>query len=263
MKRIAIISGASDGIGREFARTLATRGEADELWLIARRADRMQTLAGALGLPCRIFPLDLAVPGAVQELCLALAGALGVPSGEMAPSAGCTARVTWLVASAGFGKIGEFTALGADHLRDMVTVNCTALTELLHAALPYMAAGGHVVTLASAAAFMPQPRFAVYAATKAYVLSLSRALGEELRPRGICVTAVCPGPVRTGFFGVAEETGHMNLQKERLMTTPGRVVRAAYRAAVRGRGVCTPTATMRFARLAAKLLPHKLLMKFF
>ncbi len=249
MKKIAIISGASDGIGREFARLLAARGEVEELWLIARRADRMQALAAEVDVPCRVFPLDLSVLGAEEEIRVALSAA--------------KVQVHWLVASAGFGKIGAFADLSADAARDMITVNCTALTGLLHLALPHMAEGGHILTLASAAAFMPQPRFAVYAATKSYVLSLSRALGEELRPRGITVTAVCPGPVQTGFFAVAEETGKMKPSKEKMMTTPDRVARAAYRAALRGRAVCTPTALMRGARLAAKILPHKWLMKFF
>lgn len=249
MKKIAIISGASDGIGREFARVLAVKKEAEELWLIARRAERMQALADELDIPCRIFSLDLSAPGMEEAIREALAA-----SG---------AQAAWLVASAGFGKIGEFADLPTDAVRDMITVNCTALTTLIHLALPYMAEGGRVVTLASAAAFMPQPRFAVYAATKAYVLSLSRALGEELRPRGISVTAVCPGPVQTGFFAVAEQTGKMKPAKEKMMTTPARVARVAYRAAKRGKAVCTPTALMRAARVAAKILPHKLLMKFF
>ena len=146
MKKIAIVSGASDGIGREFARALAAQKETDELWLIARRAERMQALGDELDIPCRLFPLDLSVPGAEKEIGAALAAEKG--------------QVAWLVASAGFGKIGEFADLPANAARDMVTVNCTALTALIHIALPHMAAGGHVVTLASAAAFMPQPRFA-------------------------------------------------------------------------------------------------------
>ena len=248
MKKIAIVSGASDGIGREFARALAAQKEVEELWLIARRAERMQALGDELDIPCRLFPLDLSVPGAEEKICTVLT------ADEV--------QVTWLVASAGFGKIGEFTDLPADAARDMVTVNCTALTALIHIALPHMAAGGHVVTLASAAAFMPQPRFAVYAATKAYVLSLSRALNEELRSRGISVTAVCPGPMETEFIHLGGIKGHSKTFETLPYCDQVSVAGGALRAARAGRTIYTPKLFYKTYRVLAKVLPVKLMVKF-
>ncbi len=246
MKKIAIISGASSGIGREIARDLAARGEADELWLLARRADRLTALAGELGCPARVFALDLLALETGGALAAALAGE-------------AEATVSFLVAAAGVGYAGAFAEGTAAEAERTVQLNCVALTTLVHTALPYMAAGGRILLLASAAAFMPQPYFAVYAASKAYALSFARALSVELRERQISVTAVCPGPVDTEFFG---DKG-IDPRKRRYLVPPTRVARGAVKAALRGRQVYTPTAAMRACRLAAKLLPHGLLARFF
>ncbi len=248
--KIGIITGASEGMGREFARRLAAEGEVEALWLLARREERLVALADELApLPCRIFACDLTAPDALAPLEEALA--------EVQP------QVVWAVAAAGFGKIGLTEQIPADMQAAMIDLNCRALTLFCRAVLPYMPRASHLVTLASAAAYLPQPRFAVYAATKAYVLHLSRALSRELRPRGIRVTAVCPGPVKTGFFRVAEETGKMTVGKEKWMADCGAVVHRAYRAARRGRTVYTPTLAMKLGRLGAKLLPHGWLVRFF
>jgi short-subunit dehydrogenase len=246
MKRIAIISGASSGIGREIARDLAARGEADELWLIARRADRLAALAGELACPGRIFALDLLLPDATGVIAAALAAEV-------------EASVSFLIAAAGVGYAGAFAEGSAAEAENTIRLNCIAATALVHVALPYMAAGGRILFLASAAAFVPQPYFAVYAASKAYLLSFARALSTELRARQISVTAVCPGPVDTEFFG---DKG-VDPRKRRYMAEPTRVARGAVKAALRGRRVYTPTAAMKLCRLAAKLLPHGLLIRFF
>lgn len=248
--KIGIITGASEGMGQEFARRLAAEGEVEALWLLARREERLRALAAELApLPCRIFAGDLTAPDALAPLEAALR--------EERP------QVTWAVAAAGFGKVGLTEELPAEMQAAMIDLNCRALTLFCHTVLPYMPRPSHLVTLASAAAYLPQPRFAVYAATKAYVLHFSRALARELRPRGIRVTAVCPGPVKTGFFRVAEETGKMAVGKEKWMADCSLVVRRALRAARRGRTVYTPTVAMKLARLGAKLLPHSWLVRFF
>ena len=246
MKKIAIISGASSGIGREIARQLAARGEVDELWLLARRADRLTALADELARPARIFARDLLAPDTAGVIAAALAGE-------------ADATVSFLVSAAGVGHAGAFADGTAAEAEATVRLNCVALTALVHTALPYMVAGGHILLLASAAAFMPQPYFAVYAASKAYVLSFARALSVELHARGVTVTAACPGPVDTEFFG---DRG-IDPRKRRYMAEPTRVARGALKAALHGRQVYTPTAAMRLSRLAAKLLPHGMLMRFF
>ena len=248
---IAIISGASGGIGQEFARALCARHACDELWLLGRSADRLAALIASLTgeVTCRPFSLDLTEKEALAPLQEALSEA-----GD---------EVTYLVAAAGVGYMGDFSALSAEEHQRMLMLNCVALTALIDATLPYMKPGAHILTLASAAAFLPQPHFAVYAATKAYVLSLSRALAHELKERGILVTAVCPGPVDTPFLDTATCHTPMPDKKKRALITPAVVVRAALRGAARGRTVVTPTLSMRMARLAAKLLPHRPLMRFF
>ena len=249
--RIALISGGSAGMGRDFARELAAEG-LDALWVIGRRAERLAELGEELAdrLPVRAFALDLTAPDAFTVL----KGALVEEKPEIA----------YLVAAAGVGVIGGFAESDPARLHSTVTLNCVALTDLISLALPYMRTGSRIITLASAAAYLPQPYFAVYAATKSYVLHLSRALAAELKTRHISVTAVAPGPVRTEFFATAAQNGvGMPRKKEKYMADSRTVVRRALRAARRGKKVCTPTLAMKLARLAAKILPHAWLMPMF
>ncbi len=245
--RIAIITGASSGMGRDFARLLA-RENLDELWLIARREERLLRLSKKLGLPCRTLPLDLLD----RESITILSDCLALESPE----------VCWLVNAAGHGTIGKVESLTQDEQDHMVTLNCAALTAITRAVLPYMKSGGHIVQFASASAFLPQPAFAVYAATKAYVLSFSRALNAELKPKKISVTAVCPGPVNTEFLVGAEEHEAMAKYKRFFVCESRRVVASAYRAAKARREVVVPSLSMQALQLASKVLPHKMLLKF-
>lgn len=248
--RIAIVSGATSGMGRDFARALA-RENIGGLWIIGRREDRLAALAEELApLPCRLFSCDLTAEDAFAEIGIALASE--------------AVEVAWLVTAAGRGSIGKFEEGDSEAYADAIDLNCRALTLLTALCLPYMGRGAHILTLASAAAYLPQPGFAVYAATKAYVLHFSRALARELRPRGITVTAVCPGPVRTEFFARAEAGGKkMPKGKEKYMQESETVVRRALKAARKGRTVVTPSLPMKLARLGAKLLPHALLIRIF
>ncbi len=245
MKQIALISGASGGIGREITACLA--GAVDEVWLLGQDASRLAACAAATPCPARTFSFDMRDPGGLAPVREALS-AEGV-------------QVTWLVACAGLGVYGPFRDKPAATARDSIAVNCAGVTDLVHTALPYMVAGGHIVTLASAAAFVPQPRFAVYAASKSFVLSFSRALREELRVQGISVTAVCPGPVETDF--ITRSGNEMTRAKRRALLAPRRVAKAAVQAARRGHGVCIPGFSMKCAYLASKVIPHRWLVRFF
>ena len=128
--------------------------------------------------------------------------------------------------------------------------------------LPYMAKKSRIIQLASAAAFLPQPRFAVYAATKSYVLSFSRALNRELADTGIRVTAVCPGPVRTEFFDLAEQTGTIPLYKKLVMADPVKVVEKAFRDSLAGKSISVYGGAMKGFQVLAKVMPHEFLLKF-
>ena len=188
MAKTALITGASAGLGVEFARQLAARGY--RLILTARRKDRLDALAAELG-NARVIAIDLAEPGAAAAL-IAECDAAG-------------AQVDLLVNNAGFGLRGPFTKLDAGRQREMIDLNVGALTDLCRLIGPRMAErrSGAILNVASTAAFQPGPKMAVYFATKAYVLSFTEALHEEMKPHGVKVSALCPGPTRTEFGEVA------------------------------------------------------------
>ena len=188
MTPVALVTGASAGLGVEFARQLSKRGH--RLVLAARRKERLEELAAELG-NARAAAIDLSKPEAVTELIADIEGA-----GE---------DVDLLINNAGFGLIGRFAELDAKREREMIDLNVGALTDLCRAVAPRMIArkSGGILNVASTAAFQPGPKMAVYFATKAFVLSLSEALHEELKPHGIKVSCLCPGPTRTEFGEVA------------------------------------------------------------
>ena len=185
---MALVTGASAGLGVEFARQLSKRGW--RLVLAARRKERLEELAAELG-NARTVTTDLNVPGATKRLIANIESA-----GE---------QVDLLINNAGFGLRGYFAEQDPSRLRQMIDLNCGALTELCRAVLPGMIErrSGAILNVASTAAFQPGPGMAVYYATKAFVLSFSEALHEEAKPHGVKVTALCPGPTRTEFGDVA------------------------------------------------------------
>ncbi len=138
----------------------------------------------------------------------------------------------------------------------MIDLDMRALTALTRLSIPYLSKKSRIINFASMAAFLPQPSFAVYAACKSYVLSFSRALNEELRGTGCVVTAVCPGPVRTEFFDIAETSGRIPFYKLFFMADPDKVVRKAFRDSVTGRDISIYGASMNAFALMTKLLPH-------
>ena len=247
MKNIIIITGASSGIGQEFALQIDTAfSNIDEIWLIARREERMEEVAKVMEHATRIIPMDVSDEYAMDDL-EALMDAEDVV-------------VRMLINAAGFGLMGEFNDIPFEEQNDMLLVNCEALSKLTYMVLPYMAKGSRIIQMASAAAFMPQPGFAVYAATKSYVLSFSRALNRELADRGIYVTAVCPGPVNTEFFDVAEQYGETPMVKKLTMITSEKCVSDALRASYFKQDMVVPGFTMKASLLATKLLPHSVVL---
>jgi len=188
VRKVALVTGASAGLGVEFARRLSERGH--RLVLAARRKDRLDQLANGLG-KARAVAVDLSRKDAAARLMADIEA-----NGE---------TVDLLVNNAGFGLIGRFAELDARREREMIDLNVGALTDLCRAVAPAMIKrkSGAILNVASTAAFQPGPKMAVYFATKAFVLSLSEALHEELKPHGIKVSCLCPGPTRTEFGDVA------------------------------------------------------------
>jgi short-subunit dehydrogenase len=191
VKRIALVTGASSGLGADFARLIAAEGKVDEVWAVARRKDRLEELALGSGGGAKILPLvaDLAS----EEGTAAIRARLEAEKPEL----------SLLVLDAGFGQFGGFEASPKEKSLGMIDLNVRALTETAKDALPYLVKGSGIVLVASLAGFAPMGNFAVYSATKAYVLAFGVALEAELRPRGIGVTILSPGPVATGFAEVA------------------------------------------------------------
>lgn len=195
-KKIAIITGASAGLGAEFALQMERRFFLDEIWLVARRLEPMQELAEKfMKSRGRLLSLDLTRPKDLASLRERLE--------EEQPA------IQFLVNNAGYGKIGPFAELGVEEQMRMVELNVNALTFLSRVAIPFMPPGSAMIQVASSIGFTPAPNFAVYAATKAYVVSLSEALSQELKKQGIQVLTVCPGPVSTEFFSVAQKSEYM------------------------------------------------------
>ena len=246
--KIAVVTGASSGLGREFARQISARySKFDEIWLIARRTERLEGVADEIKLTSRVISLDLSSKDELMALKELLE--------ENAPD------IKLLVNCAGYGKSGSFDELGYDEQLGMIDINCRALTAVTKLCLPYISSNSRIIELASAAAFMPQPDFAVYAATKSYVLSFSKAINKELKPKKITVTAVCPGPVDTEFFDIAGK--NVKLLKRMVMAKPENVVEQAIKDAALGNELSIYGRTMKLAHVAGRFLPHRLLMKFF
>lgn len=246
-KRIAIITGASSGIGYTFALALdRILHTTDELWLIARNEERLQELSEQLTMKTRIIPMDLTKSESFVSFEELLKKEL--------PS------IRFLINAAGLGFMGEFLDVEQRCEEETIMCNCIGLTRMTRMCLPYMAWNGRIIQLASSAAFLPQPDFAVYAASKAYVLSLSTALSEELRGRGIYVTSVCPGPVATPFFGKAEVFGKQLAIKKYVTVTPERVVLQALKDSRRRKRMSVCGIPMKAFYLLTKLVPERFIL---
>ncbi|MEG1426431.1 MAG: SDR family NAD(P)-dependent oxidoreductase [Oscillospiraceae bacterium] len=248
---VAIITGASSGLGKEFLASIAAEcPEIDEVWLIARRKERLEALAaGYPGLTVVPIPLDLSNGESFSLLERILE--------ERKPD------LRILVNNAGYGKLGDLFGSDLQEQIGMTKLNATALTALTALSLPFLSDGGLIINVASIAAFAPTPGMAVYGATKAYVTSFTKALGYETRPRGINAISVCPGPMDTGFnlvAGIGDGTSPTfeSLPKE----NPKNVARGALLAGLRGKSVYTGRFIYKVYRVLAKLLPHSFLMKF-
>ncbi|MCI8764525.1 MAG: SDR family NAD(P)-dependent oxidoreductase [Lachnospiraceae bacterium] len=244
---IAVVTGASSGMGREAVIRIAERfGKIGEIWVIARRQEQLEQLRKEALVPLRIFPLDLTESGSLDVLRRALE--------EAHP------KVRLLVNAAGYGKYGKVGEAALAEETNMVRLNCEALCGVTHLVLPYLSDHSRILMFASAAGFLPQPGFATYAATKAFVVSYSRALNAELKSRDIVVTAVCPGPVDTAFFTVAKTHAEMPSYKKRFMASPRRVVRKALRDSIMGKSMSIYSPAMKGFRLLCKVLPHGLIL---
>lgn len=241
--KIAVITGASSGMGREFAKRIEKSDKFDELWLIARRAERLRELESELDTPVRVLPLDLTVQADIDSYAALLQ--------KEQP------QVAVLINASGYGKFGRFTDLPLDEQLGMLDLNAKALTAMTYHTLPFMPEGGQIYEICSISAFQPVPYIGVYAATKSYVLSFTRALNMELKGR-IKAMAVCPFWVRTEFFDRAVRDDTVTYYSRYL--TAEQVVTAALRDMKRGKDVSVCGFMNKAQALVCKLLPHRLVM---
>lgn len=247
--QVAVITGASSGLGAEFALALDKNlKEIEELWLIARRADRLKELSEKLKIKTRIFSADITDKSALSEYREAL-------SSE-------EAQVKLLINNAGFGKLGDFGSLTPEDNAAMVTLNCEALTYFTAITLPFMGEDGEIINSCSIASFAPNTRMAVYSSTKAYVMSLSRALREELKPKKINVLAACPGPMDTEFLSLAGiDKGKSHTFDTLPRVNPKAMAEKSLKASAAKKAVYTNRVFYKFYRILAKILPHSIVMK--
>ena len=247
--KTAILTGASSGLGIQFARQLKrVFPEVEELWLIARRQDRLEALAAELtDLKTVVLPLDLCR----EESFAALREKLAAEQPE----------VVLLLNNAGCGYLGNVGDGPLERQTTMIDLNVRALTAITHLVLPYMKAGSHILNTSSIASFCANAKLNTYSATKAYVSSFTRGLSYELRNRGVSATAVCPGPMQTEFLDVAGITGKSKTFQTLPYCDPEQVVAGALRAAKRGRTFYTPKGFYKFYRFVAKILPMKWMIK--
>ncbi len=246
---IAVITGASSGLGKEYVRqTVEQLPSVDEIWLIARRAERLEAIAADY--PERTF----------RHLILDLNDTASFAAYETALKE-ANATVKLLVNNAGYGKLGDFADQPLDEQTGMVDLNCRALTAVTNITLKHMANNGYILNVSSIASYVPTPRMAVYCSTKAYVSSFTHALSEELRPRGIHVLAVCPGPMATEFLDVAAITGRSKTFDTLPYCNAETVARRSLQRLLRGKRWYTNRFLYKFYRVLCKFLPCRLLMK--
>ena len=253
--KTAIITGAASGLGRSFVEILAKNpryfGEAvaiEEFWLLGRNAEALQSLADELqsrgSLRARVFVCDLQDPQELEQFCQTITSE--------------KPELVLMINNAGGGKFGDFASVPLEEHRTMLDVNIKALVYLTHAALPLMIPQSKLIQIASSAGFAPLPGMAVYGASKAFVISFSRALRNEVKPRGIVVTTVCPGAIETDFFNKANEFANVeSLSKKFMMSRPDQVAEKALHDAGKGKILSVFTLPMKASNLLSKILPHR------
>lgn len=244
--KIAIITGASSGMGKEFVKGAASRYDLDEIWVVARRKDRLEALQNEIKTKIVPVPLDLTKAEDISALSRKLAAE--------------TPDVFLLVNASGYGKFGEFCSSLDKDSAGMCDLNLKALILVTRAVMPYMSAGAKIMEIGSISAFMPVPSLPVYAATKAAVLSFTRSLNHELKPRKIHALCVCPYWVKTEFFNRANE--EFKIKKLDVLYEPEFIAKKAFRALDKTKkDYIVPGAYAKLILFAAKILPHKLIMK--
>ena len=245
--KIAIVTGASSGMGREFVRQLSEYVQVDEIWAVARRRDALEELKAEAPVPVRPIVLDLLENDSFDKIRSLLA--------QSQP------EIRLLVNAAGFGKFGAYHKSSIEDDCRMIDLNCKALLVMTRLCIPYMPAGSHILELDSLSAFQPVPYITTYGATKAFVLSYSRAMNRELKEKGIRVMSMNPGWVKTEFFRHAFQTNDGEVQYFDRLYEAADVVKTGLHDLYKTKKDCSIHGLpVKLQVLAVKLVPHRLVM---
>lgn len=246
---IAIITGASSGIGTEFVKQLSYHfADIEEIWAIARRKDLLEELQKITTIRVKSIPLDITKNDSLDEIDRLLKES--------------KKEIKILINCAGYGKFGSYADIDNSASLGMIDLNCRALVGITNIAIPFMKSGSKILQVCSIASFQPLPLMSVYAASKVFVRNYSFALGVELKEKGITVTALCPGWVDTPFFATATDTNNpIAVTKYSFMQTPERVVKQGYKALKKSRALSIVGKQNKILYVLNKILPIKLVMK--
>ena len=245
--KIAIVTGASSGMGREFVRQLSEYVQVDEIWAVARRREALEALKAETTVPMRPVVLDLLEKESFDKIRAMLE--------ETRP------EIALLVNAAGFGKFGAYHKTTVEDYCRMIDLNCKALLVMTRLCIPYMKPGSHILELDSLSAFQPVPYITTYGATKAFVLSYSRAMNRELKGKGIRVMAMNPGWVKTEFFRHAFQTNDGEVQYFDRLYEAADVVKTGLHDLYKTKKDCSIHGLpVKLQVLAVKLVPHRFVM---
>ena len=246
--RIAIVTGASSGMGREFVKQVSKKEKFDEIWVIARRKEALESLKKEVKAKIRPITLDLQNQESFETYKKLLA--------EEKPEVALLANI------AGYGKFGKYDEISLDDCLGMIDLNCKALVAMSQLTIPYMKRGSKILQLDSLSAFQPVPYLNVYGSSKSFVLSYSRALNRELKTKGICVMSVNPGWVKTEFFDHATKSSNDAITYFNVMYDAKDVIKTAIRDLYHTKkDVSIHGFQIKAQVLLVKLLPHKIVME--
>ncbi len=247
--KVAVITGASSGMGKQFALTLDSFCKVDEVWLIARREDRLSDVAKEIKIKTRVLAWDLSDEGTIEKYKELL--------DEQKPD------IKLLINASGFGKFCRTDEVSEEVNLNMIDLNCKAIVYMCQLSLKFMSYGSNIINIASVAAMQPVPYINVYAATKAFVLSYSRSLNREFKSKGITTTAVCPFWTKTEFFDRAVKDDKQAVVKKYVAMYDAKdIVKRAYRDAKKKKDVSKFGFIARLQMFLAKILPHSFVMSF-
>lgn len=246
-KNIAIVTGASSGLGKEFVKLLSAKKGLDEIWIISRNEEKLNKIQKRYGKKIVVYPMDLSSPENIKSF------------GKNPELKKCNIR--YLINNAGFAKFCSYDDISIDESINMIDLNISGVVAMGLVCIPHMKKGSHILNIASQASFQPLPYQNIYSSTKAFVRNYTRALNVELREKGITATAVCPGWMKTGLY----DRGIIDAKKATTnftnMVTPDVVAKKALTDAARGKDMSVYSTYVKTCHAIAKLLPQKTMMK--